>query len=124
MTILSIIFAHLIFTSPNLQVENTTRVSYYGKAFHGRTTANGETFDMNALTCASPTLPFNTRIKVTNPSNGKTVTVRVNDRGPWKRVNGKWVPHPTRAFDLSKAAFQSIASTKAGVITVKFEILK
>jgi rare lipoprotein A len=124
MTISSIIFSYLMLISPNLQVENTTKVTWYGEVFHGRKTANGEIFDMNALTCASPTLPFNTRIKITNPSNGKTVTVRVNDRGPWKIVEGKYIPHPTRAFDLSKAAFQSIADLSRGVITVKFEILK
>ena len=102
----------------------TTRVSYYGEAFHGNKTANGERFDMNALTCASPTLPFNTRVKITNPNNNKSVIVRVNDRGPWKIIDGKYIPHPTRGFDLSKAAFQSIADTKMGVITVSFEILK
>jgi len=103
---------------------STTKVTWYGEALHGNKTASGELFDMNALTCASPTLPFNTRVKITNPNNNKSVTVRVNDRGPWKNIEGKLVPHPTRGFDLSKAAFQSIANTKMGVITVSFTILK
>ncbi len=106
-----------------------TEVSWYGEAFHGRKTANGETFDMNALTCASPTLPFGTRIKITNPSNGKTVIVRVNDRGPYKMdKSGKALrplqPHPKRSFDLSKAAFQSIANLNKGTVHVEFAILK
>jgi rare lipoprotein A len=103
---------------------STTKVTWYGEALHGNKTASGERFDMNALTCASPTLPFNTRVKITNPNNNKSVIVRVNDRGPWKIIDGKYIPHPTRGFDLSKAAFQSIADTKMGVITVSFEILK
>jgi rare lipoprotein A len=121
----------LIFITSLILTTNspTTKVSWYGEAFHGRKTANGETFDMNALTCASPTLPFGTRIKITNPSNGKTVIVRVNDRGPYKvDKSGKALrplqPHPKRSFDLSKAAFQSIGDTKMGIITVSFTILK
>ena len=57
--------------------------SWYGIPFHGRTTANGETYDMNGLTCAHRTLPFGTRLLVTNLGNGKSVTVRVTDRGPY-----------------------------------------
>jgi rare lipoprotein A len=127
MTIFTIILSQLLFQFTNNPVDNChgeTKVSWYGEAFHGRKTANGETFDMNALTCASPTLPFGTRIKITNPSNGKTVIVRVNDRGPWKLVNGRYIPHPKRSFDLSKAAFQSIANLNKGTIRVEFVILK
>ena len=57
--------------------------SYYGPGFHGRRTANGERFDMHAMTAAHRTLPFGTLIKVTNLSNGKSTIVRVNDRGPY-----------------------------------------
>ena len=69
--------------------------SWYGLAFHGRRTANGEKFDMNALTAAHPSLPFGTRVLVRNPSNGRSVTVRINDRGPF--TGG-------RIIDLSHAA--------------------
>lgn len=107
----------------------TTRVSWYGKPFHGRTTANGERYNMNALTCASPTLPFGTKVKITNIKTGESIIVRVNDRGPYKmdKKTGKVVrpltPHPTRGFDLSKAAFDSIANLNKGVINVKYKIL-
>jgi rare lipoprotein A len=102
----------------------TTKVTWYGEALNGRKTASGEIFNMDSLTCASPTLPFGTLVEITNPANNKSVIVRVNDRGPWKNINGKMVPHPTRGFDLSKSAFQSIANTKMGVVTVSFTILK
>ena len=69
--------------------------SYYAEKYHGRKTANGEIFNMNAMTCAHKTLPFNTVLRVTNLANGKNVQVRVNDRGPF--VNG-------REIDLSKGA--------------------
>lgn len=59
--------------------------SWYGGAFHGRRTANGERFDMNALTAAHPTLPLSTIVRVTNLDNGLSVTVRINDRGPFAR---------------------------------------
>lgn len=77
-------------------------------------TANGETFNPYALTAAHKSLPFNTRVRVTNLANGKTVTVRINDRGPY--VDG-------RCLDLSLAAFEKIASTSAGVAEVKYEVL-
>jgi rare lipoprotein A len=128
MTIFTIILSQLLFQFTNNPVDNChgeTKVSWYGEVFHRRKTANGETFDMNALTCASPTLPFGTRIKITNPSNGKTVIVRVNDRGSYKvNKNGKHIPHPKRSFDISKAAFQSIANLNKGTIRVEFVILK
>ena len=59
--------------------------SYYGPGFHGKTTANGERFNMHALTAAHKTLPFNTRVRVVNLDNGKSVIVRINDRGPYKK---------------------------------------
>ena len=61
----------------------TGMASWYGNPYHGRTTASGETYDMNELTCAHPTLPFGTRLRVQNLDNGRSVTVRVNDRGPF-----------------------------------------
>jgi len=83
--------------------------SWYGHKFHGRRTANGERFDMNALTAAHPSLPFGTRLTVRNPANGREVAVRVNDRGPH---TGR------RIIDLSRAAAQAIGLVKAGVGTV------
>lgn len=89
------------------------RASFYGDKFHGKTTASGETFDASSFTAAHRTYPFNTWLKVTNTANGKSVVVRVNDRGPYTDDN--------RVIDLSKAAFESIASLSSGVIDVKAE---
>jgi rare lipoprotein A len=83
--------------------------SYYGKEFHGRKTASGEPFNMNALTAAHRTLPFNTTVKVTNARNGKNVTVRINDRGPF--IAG-------RIIDLSYAAAKAIGLLSIGQVTV------
>ncbi len=88
--------------------------SLYAEDFHGEGTAFGEKFDMNALTAAHRTFPYNTLVKVTNLDNGKTVTVRINDRGPF--VNG-------RDMDLSLASFTSIAERSRGKINVRFERL-
>ena len=93
------------------QIE-TCKASFYDE---GQKTANGETFNPNALTAAHKTLKFNTMVRVTNTANGKTVDVRINDRGPF--VAG-------RCIDLSRAAFTHIASTSAGVASVKIEVLK
>ncbi|WP_446217679.1 septal ring lytic transglycosylase RlpA family protein [Micromonospora sp. IBHARD004] len=87
-----------------------------GASFYdeGQLTANGETFNPDALTAAHKTLPFNTKVRVTNPANGKSVTVRINDRGPY--VDG-------RCLDLSRAAFAAIASVDLGEVDVKYEVL-
>ncbi|MET9795328.1 septal ring lytic transglycosylase RlpA family protein [Nocardiopsis alba] len=92
----------------------TCQASFYGDGFHGATTANGETFDTYGMTAAHKTLPFDTMVRVTNPSNGKSVTVRINDRGPY--VSG-------RCLDLSTAAFDEIIGTGAGVGTVDWEVV-
>lgn len=89
--------------------------SYYAGEFHGRKTASGELYDMYKLTCAHKTLPFNTKVKVTNLSNKKTIIVRVNDRGPF--VSG-------RIIDLSYAAAQKIDLVPLGVTKVRVEVLK
>jgi rare lipoprotein A len=89
--------------------------SYYGKEFHGKKTASGETFDQWKLTCAHRDLAFGTRLRVTNLENNKTVVVRVNDRGPWVRG---------RIIDLSYAAAKKIGMIQKGVVKVKIEILK
>jgi rare lipoprotein A len=90
------------------------QASYYGNEFHGRKTANGERFDQGKLTAAHRTLPFGTQVKVTNTQTGKSVTVRVNDRGPF--VKG-------RVIDLSSSAFKAIASLNAGVVPVRIQVL-
>lgn len=92
----------------------TCQASFYGDGFHGATTANGETFDTYGMTAAHKTLPFDTMVRVTNPSNGKSVTVRINDRGPY--ISG-------RCLDLSTAAFDEIIGTGAGVGTVDWEVV-
>ena len=79
--------------------------SWYGPRFHGRRTASGERFDMNALTAAHRTLPFGTLVRVRNTTNGREVIVRINDRGPWIR---------DRVIDLSKAAAQSLDLLQTG----------
>ena len=79
--------------------------SYYGKRFAGRPTANGERFDPYAMTAAHRTLPFGTMVEVTNVRNGKTVTVRINDRGPF---------HGNRAIDLSRGAAEKIDMIASG----------
>lgn len=106
----------------------TTKVSWYGPGFNGKLTANGEIFSQDSLTCASPELPFNTRVLITNPNTGQSIKVRVNDRGPFKMdKEGKAIfplePHPIRSFDLSKKAFSEIASTKKGVIKISYRIV-
>ena len=90
-------------------------VSYYAGDFHGKKTSNGEHFNMNDLTCASKTLPFNTVLIITNHANGKTVQVRVNDRGPFV---------PGRELDLSRAAAQKLDMIKSGTAKVRIEIIK
>lgn len=97
--------------SPTGQIQ-TCKASFYTS---GQRTADGESFNTNALTAAHKTLPFNTIVKVTNTANGKSVNVRINDRGPF--VSG-------RCIDLSRAAFTSIGSTSAGVLSVKIETLR
>lgn len=84
--------------------------SYYAEAFHGRPTANQETFDMNDMTAASPGLPFGTLAFVLNLRNGRTTLVRINDRGPF--VEG-------RVIDLSKAAAAQLGMLRDGVVRVK-----
>ncbi|MFC0673113.1 septal ring lytic transglycosylase RlpA family protein [Brachybacterium hainanense] len=93
---------------------NTCGASHYGDGdgTHGGPTASGETFDRNAMTAAHKTLPLGTKIRVTNPSNGKSVTVRINDRGPY--VGG-------RCLDLSSGAFSQIADLGQGHLTVQWQ---
>lgn len=91
------------------------KASYYADKYHGRKTANGEIYHKNKLTCAHKKLPFGTICKVTNLANGKSVKVRVNDRGPF--VKG-------RIVDLSYKAMKIVDGLKAGVIEVELEIVQ
>jgi rare lipoprotein A len=93
----------------------TGKASYYADRYHGRTTANGEKLDNNALTAAHPSLPFGTMVRVTNPKNGKSVDVRITDRGPYSK---------SRLIDLTKAAAKAIGMIRAGVARVEVEILE
>ncbi|HJF28838.1 septal ring lytic transglycosylase RlpA family protein [Acinetobacter bohemicus] len=90
----------------------TGTASWYGRQFHGRKTASGETFDMNALTAAHRSLPLNCYIRVTNKNNGKSVVVKVNDRGPF---------HGNRVLDLSYGAAKQLGITSAGTANVNIE---
>ena len=90
----------------------TGTASWYGRQFHGRKTASGETFDMNGMTAAHRSLPLNCYIRVTNKNNGKSVVVKVNDRGPF---------HGNRVLDLSYGAAKQIGITNAGTAKVSIE---
>ena len=90
------------------------KVAHYGAKFNGRKTASGERFNMNAMTMAHKTLPFGTRVKVTNLANKKSVVVRVNDRGP---------TNPDRIGDLTTGAARKIGMTKAGVVDARLEVV-
>ncbi len=95
-------------------VEEEHEISSYSEKFHGKGTAFGETFDMHAMTAAHRTFPHNTMVRVTNVANGKSVTVRINDRGPF--VFG-------RNMDLSLAAFLAIEERSKGIAQARFERL-
>lgn len=89
-------------------------VSWYADKFHGKKTSSGELYNKNNLTAAHKTLPFGTKVKVTNTNNGKSVVVKINDRGPHTK---------SRLLDLSKAAFSSIGSTNSGTLNVEMEVV-
>lgn len=88
--------------------------SWYSDALHGRTTANGETYDRAALTAAHRSLPFGTRVRVTRIETGEDVVVRINDRGPF--VEG-------RIIDLSRRAAEALGMIDAGVVRVRVVVL-
>jgi rare lipoprotein A len=89
--------------------------SYYGDDFHGRRTANGEVYDMYNMTAAHRTLPFNTRVRVRNLDTGRSVVVRINDRGPFK---------DDRVIDLSMKAATELGMIAPGTARVALEILE
>lgn len=89
--------------------------SWYGPGFHGKKTASGEIYDMHAMTAAHKELPLGSTVKVTNLENGKSVVVRINDRGPF---------HGDRIIDLSKAAAQALDVVHSGVAEVSVEVYR
>lgn len=90
------------------------KLAWYGRKFAGRKTASGERFNPDAMTMAHKTLPFGTLVKVTNPRNGKSVTLRVNDRGPTQ---------PDRVGDVSLAAARALGMVRAGVIDAELQVV-
>ena len=87
--------------------------SYYAHDFNGKTTANGEVYDMYRMTAAHRSLPFGTKVKVTNLDNNRSIVVRINDRGPFKLE---------RLIDLSLAAATQLEMTKTGTARVRLEV--
>lgn len=95
------------------KLPQTGEASWYGAKHQGKQTASGTTFDQARLTAAHPSLPFGSRIKVTNLSNGKSVEVEINDRGPFAE---------NRIIDLSQAAAKALGMMESGTTTVRLEL--
>ncbi len=114
-TLFLFIFSPFILFGQDESIQKTGKASFYHANFHGRETSNGEMYDMDDFTAAHKTLPFNTLLLVTNRINNKSVIVRVNDRGPFKR---------SRIIDLSLSAAKKIGMVRFGVVPVKINILK
>lgn len=100
---------------PEPRALQTGKASWYGEAHHGKKTASGEPFDMNALTAAHRTLPLGTRVLVTNLANGRSVEVRINDRGP---------VIADRVIDLSYGAARALDAVGAGVFRVRIAVVE
>ncbi len=93
----------------------TGKASFYANKYQGRQTASGDRFNQRAKTAAHRKLPFGSWVNVTNVNNGKSVKVRINDRGPF--IKG-------RIIDLSKSAFNAIANTRLGIVDVVVEVIR
>jgi rare lipoprotein A len=102
------------YPAEDLSYEETGIASWYGEKFHGRDTANGEVFDLNSLTAAHRTLPMPSIVQVTNLENGRTMQLRVNDRGPFARG---------RIIDLSRRSAQLLGFEQQGTAKVRVRIL-
>lgn len=102
------------YPTENFEYAETGIASWYGPKFHGKPTANGEIFDQNMITAAHPTLPLPSAVRVTNLDNGRTILLRINDRGPFARG---------RIIDLSRRAAQLLGFEKKGTAKVRVEIL-
>ncbi len=107
-------FAPERYTERTGVVRQTGEASYYGNEFAGRPTANGETFDPEAMTAAHRTLPLGSVVRVTNTANGESVVVRVNDRGPYAKE---------RVLDVSHAAARVLGMEHTGTANVRVEVL-
>ena len=104
--------------SPSMPFRSETErgvASWYGSQYHGRQTASGEVFDMEAMTAAHPSLPFGTQVRVYNRNNGESVDVTINDRGPFVRG---------RIIDLSRGAAQELGMVRDGVVPVEVRVLE
>jgi rare lipoprotein A len=126
--VLSILFASIVLTAACTQRKapstspasierhhaETGQASWYGKALHGRRTASGERFDMHALTAAHRTLPFGTIVRVTEVRSGRSVNVRINDRGPFRR---------DRIIDLSYEAARKLGFIARGTARVEITVI-
>jgi rare lipoprotein A len=98
--------------APSESTVETGLASWYGSRHHGKRTASGEVFNQDKFTAAHRTLPWGSRVKVTNLANGKSVEVRINDRGPFSKG---------RIIDLSRAAARSLGMLEQGITTVRIE---
>jgi len=96
------------------KLPQTGEASWYGPKFHGKNTASGETYDQEALTAAHASLPFGSKVKVTNLSNGKSVEVEITDRGPFAE---------NRIIDVSRAAAKALEMKDSGTTKVRLELL-
>ena len=90
------------------------KASWYGELFHGKITANGEVFDMHQLTAAHPVLPLGSYVRVTNMSNGRSIVVRINDRGPVT---------PGRIIDLSYRSAEILQFSRKGIQKVRLDLV-
>lgn len=109
--------APLVATIPEPSQQTTMETglaSWYGPKFHGKLTASGEVFNQEQFTAAHPTLPWGSRVRVTNLDNGKSIEVRINDRGPFRRG---------RIIDVSRAAARALGMVARGITTVRVEWL-
>lgn len=114
-SVLLLLLAALPAHAAGKTMETVGLASFYAPRFHGRPTASGELFDKEALTAAHRTLPFGTLVRVKNLRNGRSIVVRINDRGPF------W---PGRIVDLSVGAARALGFLRAGKAPVKLEVVK
>lgn len=110
----TLLISILFFVTPI--TSNAATASYYGKGFNGKLTASGEVFNKWAMTTASNSHKMGTKLKVTNIANGKSVIVKVNDRGGFSKYG--------RTLDLSRGAFAKIADLDKGLCKVKIKVIK
>ena len=107
-------------TVPSRVLQTQTGLaSYYGAEFHGKTTASGRPFDMNALVAAHPRFPFGTLVRVTNLANGRSIQVRVQDRGPARQPQAEGV-----IIDVSRGAAQRLGFIRQGRTRVRLDVLE